>query len=118
MILIRTVKYYDLDDYLQDQIAREFVDDFDKGYNSSDFNDLDIQLYEYDPLNSEDKNILEDFLDQKISTEGEPEAEHLEFYNNNLHLLIKQPFLVVNHFCGEGRHRLATALNHNHKIRG
>lgn len=118
MILINKINYFDLEDSLQEQIAREFVDDFDRGYDTNQFQDLYVELYEYDPLNSEDLSILEDFLDQKISTEGEPEEEHLLFYENNLNLLIKQPFFVLTGFCREGRHRLATAIKHNHKIRG
>lgn len=118
MKIIREIEFLDLEDYLQDQIARELVEDFDKGYDPSEFNSLRIYLYEYDPSFKEDKELLEDFLDQKISSEGEPEEEHLLFYDNNLHLLIKQPFLVINGFCGEGRHRLATSLKHNHVIRG
>ena len=92
MELVRKIYYYDLDDTLQEEIARELLDENDPWDN---LNQLELELYEYDPLNEDDLEILNDFLDQKISTEGEPETEHLDFYASNLSLLKKQPFLII-----------------------
>lgn len=117
MKYINSKYFFELDEITQDIIAREFVEDFDKGYNPEDFKDEVIELYEYDPNIKSDRNILEDFLSQKISNEGEPSEEDLTHYLENPSELLSFPILIKQGTCEEGRHRLTVSLKLNHKIR-
>ena len=117
MKTIESIKYNYLPDWAQDQIAREIVDDFDEGYNPLDFKDEMISLIEYDPCQAEDLEILTEWLQEKISNEGDPLVEDLDHYHSNLEELITFPILILNGSCVEGRHRLMISLLHHAKIR-
>lgn len=115
---IENIYFLELDECIQDQVAREFVDDFDRGYNPSEFKDNILELFEYDPNNIKDLEILEDFLLEKVREEGMPSDEDLSYYINDLDQLINFPILIIQGSCVEGRHRLATAIKTKSKIRG
>lgn len=117
MQLLNRINYLELDEISQDIIAREFVDDFDQGYNPQDYKDVIIEEYEYDPENHEDLSILEDFFAEKVHNEGDVSDEDLKYYLEDPSQLLSFPILIIDGSCKEGRHRLATSLKLNHKIR-
>jgi hypothetical protein len=102
---------------VQDQVARELVDDFDQGYNPNDLKDLLLQLVEYDPSNSDDNTILTELLKEKIDNEGNPLIDDLKYYEENPEQLIISPILILSGSCVEGRHRLTVSLINSLKIR-
>jgi hypothetical protein len=117
MKYIESISFLETPEYLQDQIAREIVDDFDAGYNPIDYKDMKIEIYEYDPNDSKDRETLEDHYKDKVSNEGKPAESDLKYYFDNPNELIKFPILIFNGTCAEGRHRLHVSLKLNHKIR-
>jgi hypothetical protein len=110
------INYLNLESWVQDQIARELVSDFDAGYNPNDYKDLVVSLFEYDPNLESDREILEYWLSDKLRNEGVPAEADLSFYRENVELLIKMPILIIQGTCSEGRHRLSVALQLNEKI--
>ena len=107
----------DAPEFIQEQIAREIVDDFDQGYDVNDYKDMVIELYEYDPKIGSDKETLEGHLNEKIRNEGEPLVSDLQFYIDHPEELITTPILIFQGQCAEGRHRLMTSLKTMKPIR-
>ena len=124
-ILAATVKkkssLLKLPDWIQEQIAREYLDEdvygdeYDKGMRQID-NEIKFELVEFDPRNKTDAVTLKELLKQKISDEGEPDEKVVQTIGKDGE--IRDPILILSgKGCVEGRHRLAAALRYNLTIK-
>lgn len=119
MKLIESVLFKDLPSSIQDYVEVQYSYDklSDKEIKSikRQLASTVFELYEYDPQDKEDKEILEDHLKEKINNEGDPDMTAVEMMQTMD--LTKFPILIEQGTCLEGRHRLKASLTYNLKIR-
>lgn len=111
---LKQVKYKDLPELIQEYVIREvqYAQDDKKAEPDPE---MDFDLVEFDPSDADDREMLEEWLADKIEREGEPDHAMVDGIGQDGE--IRDPILIWDGQCGEGRHRLAAALKYNLKIK-